>query len=417
MSRHAIQQVVITTVLVMSATTSTSALSANAANAPVVMLRTTCEDGNSVTLNNCFTSMSSLTNWLWTIRNPSSTNPLLVEIGPGSFGGFSCFGNQASPRGWITLRGSGQGITKLASTTGQAATVKSDGCTDLVFENLTISQTHGDGAIGYAIQWLNGGQSVWNNVSVEAKASNPGFRTAGWYESGCVDGVTTLPLGKHYWFSSRIQVFARKAANTVGYSTQCPAESWFYGSEIDVVADASTKSSVSDVAGVEIGAGENQLFGAAIRVRVDKNAPSNVSFSRFVGVSSQFFGGYSGKFHMHGGIIAVDASASAQSFDVASAMTIDHFHAFETAFTLKAPTVGGSATRLNGGAKAPFMWEPAENPPSILSTNGSDTFIETDCSSAGCQAAGTETHLQIYNDSCTTDGPWFDSVTGRCRGL
>jgi hypothetical protein len=31
--------------------------------------------------------------------------------------------------------------------------------------------------------------------------------------------------------------------------------------------------------------------------------------------------------------------------------------------------------------------------------------------------AGTESHLLIYNNVCTALGPWFDVVTGKCRGL
>lgn len=281
---------------------------------------------------------------------------------------------------------------------------------------MTISQTQGNGATSYAIQWLNGGSSVWNNVFVESNATNAGFRSAGWYESGCTNNVTTLPLAEHYWFSSRIKVFVRGAINTVGYSTQCAAKSWFYGTEIDVVAN-NASSGGNNVAGVEIGAGENQFFGSSIRVWVDSALPSNVSFPRFVGVSPQFYGGGSGKFHMHGGLIAVNASASTQAFDVASALALDHFHAFETAYTLKPPSVGGTATRLSSSAEAPYMWEPAIEPPNVMSVNGSDTFVETDCSNLGCQEAGLETHLHIYNAFCSAAGPWFDTVTGRCRGL
>lgn len=94
-------------------------------------------------------------------------------------------------------------------------------------------------------------------------------------------------------------------------------------------------------------------------------------------------------------------------------------HANESSYNL-VNNGGGLITRIlnNGGhVHAPYTWENHDNPPAINSVTGADMAVENDCSSAGCQSTGTETHLLVYNTNCTANGPWFDVVTGKCRGL
>lgn len=76
--------------------------------------------------------------------------------------------------------------------------------------------------------------------------------------------------------------------------------------------------------------------------------------------------------------------------------------------------------RVSGGVVgAPFQWPANIVPPSdnFASDAGQDTYVETDCSNNGASSGGTEPHLMIYSAACATEGPWFDSTTGRCRGV
>jgi hypothetical protein len=96
------------------------------------------------------------------------------------------------------------------------------------------------------------------------------------------------------------------------------------------------------------------------------------------------------------------------------------------AFNTARVSLYGSAVRTrerNGGrVDSPLLWAEGTAPPTggsasdLQSETGSDLFVETDCASVGCQAAGTEPHLLVYSAACATAGPWFDTVTGRCRG-
>jgi len=71
------------------------------------------------------------------------------------------------------------------------------------------------------------------------------------------------------------------------------------------------------------------------------------------------------------------------------------------------------------------VWPTGSLPPNATgetggaqSETGQDMFVETDCGSGGdCSGGGSETHLMIYNSSCSTAGPWFDVVTGACRSV
>jgi hypothetical protein len=125
---------------------------------------------------------------------------------------------------------------------------------------------------------------------------------------------------------------------------------------------------------------------------------------------------------MHGGIIAVDASKGAVSrnaigIDVNKSTNGDgKAHTFETAWTVKAGTGGGTVTRLkgNGEHESPFLWQAGTDVPvpNLVSLTGADMFVETDCNSSGC-SGGSEPHLMIYSSSCPSK--WFDLVRQQCR--
>lgn len=360
--------------------------------APVVKLRTSCQEG-TVTLDNCFTTMAGLLNWTYSTRLPSASSPLLVDIGPGSFGGFTCNGS-----GYITLRGAGNKNTVLGATVvGVSGT--GPGCTQLVFQDLSIVNNSGT-----AFTWWGSGSASYSNIEL----TGTGFA---WWDIR----YSPAPASQHYWWNAVLTAFPDNLSGspTATFLTY-GAIHRFYGSEVNAFAIGDGAMAVNVSGG--FGAGEIQMYGSAIRAKANPGATLAVLRGIDVG------GGQT--FHFHGGSIGVDGTAAGSS-DVSvegiTGVSNSTVHVLEVAYALK-PKGTGSASRVLGldpgpSRHLPFLWGNGLTPPTISSQNGADLFIETDCSTTGCQIAGTETHLLIYNQSCTTNGPWFDVVTGRCRGL
>ncbi len=121
---------------------------------------------------------------------------------------------------------------------------------------------------------------------------------------------------------------------------------------------------------------------------------------------------------MHGGIIniTVDADASLKSnFDVTSLWGYSSgslIHVIDTAFALNVPTTNPIYRVFeNSGAKvlSPFQWQSGPLPPVatsepnvLISDDGQDTFIETDCQADGDCTGGSESHLMVYNGTVCT---------------
>lgn len=185
-------------------------------NASVVRLRTSCQEGTT-SLDNCFTTMGSLTNWINNTRRPGASSRLLVEIGAGTFGrlALTCDAS-AGYTGYISFAGAGPEQTVIlfgASSIPPFGIIQSNGCTNLSFSGLSVR----DGGYGYIV-WNGGGSSYWSNVVVDVSAR-------GWSEDVC--GASK---GEHYWFGSR---FINRPVATIGsaYNASCD-DSWFIGSEI-----------------------------------------------------------------------------------------------------------------------------------------------------------------------------------------
>jgi len=126
--------------------------------------------------------------------------------------------------------------------------------------------------------------------------------------------------------------------------------------------------------------------------------------------------------HVHGtGIDVIGESTGSYDIGAVVMMSGSHFHAQASAYNLITPN-GHNMHRLinidgTANISAPYQWKQEIEPPSdLVSINGADMTVETDCGSENCTTTGTETHLLIYNDSCNIAGPWFDVVTGKCRG-
>lgn len=364
-------------------------------NAPVVQLRDLAtggcvEAGN--TLNNCFTSMADLVNWINSTRKPNASKPLLVNIGPGQFTGFSCLNG-----GYTTLRGAGRSNTTIGGPTDYVG-VSVSNCTKLDFQDLKV--THKTNAFN-TVFWQGSGTSNWSNVDVIGGSY-------AWVDTDSTTTANSCSLAgrsTHYWFSSRI-VATTDVGLTKGYIAQCSI-SWFFGSEI--TASVTAAGSADSIAlRVSNNYSEAHVYGSVIRAI----SPAGIS-APLVAVHAD----NGGAIHIHGtGIDVISVEPSPILALTASGNGM--IHANEAAYNLSTGA-GGTITRVSnsgGHIHAPYLWAQHSSPPAVATVRGADMAVEDDCAASGCQSVGSETHLLISNDSCTgAGGPWFDVVTGRCR--
>lgn len=374
--------------------------------------------------------------WIGNVRQPSAASPLLVEIGPGTFDKLSCgAGDNIFLSGPsfnnVTFRGSGRGRTvfKNIAANGagcvlcgaiQAATAN---CHDLQFASLTADSTF------WGAVWRDdAGGSVWIDVDVL------GGRV-GWYE------VTAPPcdqtkMAEHYWYNSKIVARTPDGFAGNAYEASC-SEDWFYGCELDVLADATTTGTFSDgFMGISVGGdpanglqrkGEAWLFGTLVRIQANNISPSATVQAGIAG--ARVF--ETGTLHMYGGSIDVAVSGSNPSEVIGLHVRDGGFaHTPGTSFLVSGGlgVENGKTARLKGsGAMSPFIYPPGVTPPLanpanpaskyLAATVGSDMFVETDCNGTGtCNGSGTETHLMISNPvKCGADNPWFNATKGKCR--
>jgi hypothetical protein len=359
-------------VLIVSFIFSPSAFAVIDNNAPIVKLRDPAIGGcveAGVTLNNCFSDIGSLNSWTWGTRKPTSTSPLVVEIGPGIFGQFYCGDAVSNIAGFISFRGAGMDKTTLASVSifGQ--------CANAAFDHMTVGGT----GVNYAVTVVNGGtNTTWTNV----KLTGPTL----WQEY-CVGGSG----GKHYWFGSQLVA-------TLGGSYQVACDqSWFFGSEIT----SKGPLTFGDVIPLKVSGSELHVYGSVIRALGNgSGAPSDLYTVTAVSATG-------GQAHIHGtgiDVIAVNGAPAAVTALAASNGAM--IHANVSSYNLSTGA-GGTITRIsnNGGhVHAPYLWEEHQTPPDIASVTGSDMAVVTD---------GTQPHLLIYSSNCASK--WFDTSTNACR--
>lgn len=344
------------------------------ANAAIVKVRTTCQEG-SVTLDNCFTSIADLQNWIVT-RNPSDASPLLVEIGPGTFGSFSC--NNSG----ISLRGAGPDKTRLGINSFYGLSAN-PGCDNLNVESLTFQPFS-----GFGVAWNSNGSSSWDNVIVR------GVGGYGW------KGAATGTCGIHRWRSSMI--IGNGSGDTWAYQDQC-GEHWFFGSQ--VVVDVGTDKTGTVVALSALG-GEYHFYGSNIRAIGSATCFHNNCSGR--SVTAVFATGGS-VVHIHGtGIDAIGKGA----YDVTGIYADDGsmVHANGSGYSLQAMPGQARYRIVDGGAlhlRAPYLWEQdAEPPAGVVSESGADMAVVTNTSDG-------QPHPLVYSSNCTSG--WFDTVEGACR--
>lgn len=380
------------------------------ADADIVELRTSCtaSDGNPVP--NCFTTMAQINNWLTTVRHPSESRPTLINIGPGTFETWECSSSH------VTLRGSGRDLSVIGAS-ALGAILINDGCTNLAVQDLTLDSK----ATRWGVRVSNlSAHTTWTNVEIRSIAY-------GWDEtrtgtSGtCAAGT---PRGKHMWFSSRIRTTG--AINSArAYTARC-AESWFWGSEI--TADV-TDSNATIAFALKADQAEIHLYGSNVRMLLPQAMQA-------AGYQSPDLGQFliaainGSPVHIHGtGLDMVHRGAGV--VDMLYADLGSHFHANESAFNIHLEGGTGQVRRISGTGKieAPYMWGQSAHPPlsleasgvsTLVSANGGDTYIETDCPLTGdCSVGGSFPHQMVYRSQCEgltpDEGPWFDLSTNDCR--
>ena len=365
---------------------SSSALAAIDPQASVALLRTSCNDGAGGTLNNCFTASNTLLDWVWNTRNPSATAPLLVEIGPGTFGPLSC----PTGNGFVTFRGAGRGRTIFSNASTALSTGATfQACNQLAFEHLTISGRF----IG--VIWARGGSSSWTDVEMLGSYS-------AWYDTRDVSVGNQCPgqEGTHKFFGSTLKVTTTGNGISGGkvFLNSC-GKNWFWGSEL--VLDATTTDAnasqfpgiISDGVGNEV-----HLYGSNLRL-FSGNGSALQSMTAISAANGA-------EVHVHGTGIDVVATKPVNVIAIAAASG-GLVHASESAYVLET-AAGGNKTRIsnNGGhVHAPYLWPGHDTPPSITSQDGSDIAVVT--------AVGGTPRFVVYSTACTSK--WFDVGANACR--
>lgn len=374
-----LSRVVSCCVLLVSLVCSTGVSAAIDASAAVVKVRKSCTE-NGIALDNCFTNLTALTDWMTNTRKPNASAPLQVEIGPGTFGEIliGCVPGD-SYSGYTSFEGAGNGQTIIKGS-NYTAPVGVAYCTNLSFSHLTIN-----GTVYGGVHWVGGGDSKWNDVEIIAVAR-------AWYEEQC--GSTR---GSHYWFGSKLTATpAFTIANA--YRATCD-ESWFFGSEITVSVPSNVP--VGEGAAVSASAsGIIHVYGSVLRMLVD--GPGSAPAARVGNLGNGTTGG---EIHIHGtGIDLI--SQTGRNVVALKAADNGMIHANAAAYNM---STTGTKTRIEntgGHVHASYMWEEHPEAPAITSVNGADMAVVTNTSDG-------QPHLVIYSSSCASR--WFDTVTGACR--
>lgn len=356
-------------------------------NAETVYLKKNCG-----TLANCTSSVGDLIAWLENTRRPSSGNPLVVNIGPGTFSDsplvLSCNKNNGF-RGYISFIGAGRDITILDAQNphvfGNANACQKLNFTALRLGNSAPPETTSAYTV---IAWNKGGSSTWTDVHIEGSAY-------AWYEPSC--GA----VGSHYWHNSRLKVTRSTYSVATVYFANCD-ESWFFGSELSVMLSADDpypdRAAVATAGKVtSYSNGILHFYGSVLR------AGSEGAGGRMGGVVAN-----GGEIHLHG--VGMDFISLAGNPAVAlSASNGGHVHGAATAYAVHTT---GTFTRAiigtgGGSIDAPYFWgaRPAALLERVYSIDGEDTAIDT-------AAADGQPHSLVYRSSCVRR--WYDMTAGVC---
>ena len=378
----------------------------------VVSLRADCG-----TDPNCFNNITDLNNWLSGTRKPSASKRTLVNIGAGTFiGAITLNCDAVVTTGYVSFKGAGREVTTISNS--NASSMAFTNCDSITVQDLKTNSTTQHGVL-----WTGVGSSNWTNVGIVGliKAWQSAADSAG---TSCVLGAGQ---GRHNFFSVIMEVNA--SSQSSGIYNAC-GDLWLWGSEISVVANVfSSSGALTGIVAKGTG-NEVHLYGSNVSVTSTTNAAATTPS----GLVTQA----GGVIHFHGGEVVVRYSNTAVNVSVVGASadgTGSLVHTIETSYGLGA-TGSGMATRVaatnSGSVQSVFQWPAAGNPPMggggthLKSLNGQDSYVENDCPLATkCLAtpgSGDKyPHLMIFSDACTgtspETGPWFDTITNKCRGI
>jgi len=369
--------IITSTVFLLISQQSAASLTISDPATDTVHLKTDCSG-----VSNCATTMNELITWIWSVRQPSSSSPLLVKIGTGEFAYFSSnpfTGGFCSSGGHVTFLGSGKGNTRINNqSTFNGISIQD--CHNLVFQDLTFDFAD----TVYGIFWKGGGSSSFNNIELI------GGGTA-WYDEGCGDEKQV-----HYFIGSQVRAKSYLYGLTSAYFTRC-AETWFIGSEIVGESDGTPVHTIFAEGDPEV-----HVYGSSLRAL---SAPGIdiTSADGLAAVSAR----NGSNVHIHGTGIDV-ISADANNVTALRASNGGHIHANQSSFVLETG-IGGSKTRLanNGGhIVSPYLWGDVDVTSGVTSIHGADISVSTDTTDG-------QPHILIYSDNCASN--WFDSTANQCR--
>lgn len=365
-------------------------------NATVIYLRTSCNVANvdgagEGTMENCFENMTGalgVTKWIYARTNPQA---LLIDIGPGTFGGFTC---SLKPGGELSFRGAGIDKTIIAGITNNACSNANWG-----FSDLTVKVE----GTANAVQWLDAGNSSWNNVVLES-AGGTSWYDAGGSSNSASGGLSDQPCdpgeqGTHRFFAVRFITDA--ATNGVeggsgGFLSRC-GDDWLWGSEIlfTLAAGGTGSAIVSNGPASRI-----HLYGSNVRAEAASAATSGEVTALLVMNHAEV--------HSHG--VGIDVIANPGMIATAiNASSLSEVHAFESSYFMP-PAAGLTLRRVvDGGAQhihAPFAWAQHPEAPVIQSVSGADTTVVTNTTDG-------HPHMLIYDTTCSSN--WLDMMTKTCR--
>lgn len=347
--------------------------------AEVIKVKKLCTE-NNIALNNCFTNLTDLTNWMAGTRKPNASKPLRVEIGPGTFtDSLSIQCNSAGGyTGYTSFEGAGNGQTIIKGLSYNAP-VTIGACTDMSFSHLTIN-----GTLYGGVSWGGGGNSKWNDIEIIAAAR-------GWYEGNC-----SSTRGSHYWYGSKITATAAFTLAAT-YRATCD-ESWFFGSEITVSVPTNQSGN-----GAAVSASANgiiHIYGSVLRGFIDGSG--SVSAARVGNIENSTTGG---EIHIHGtGIDLI--SQTGRNVEALNASANGMIHANTSAYNMDTTGTKTRIVNAGGHVHASYLWEEHTEAPNITSVNGADMAVVTNTSDG-------QPHLVIYSSNCASK--WFDTVIRACR--
>jgi hypothetical protein len=407
-----------------------SVLTAGIASADVLKLRGSCagETGN------CFTGVASL---LAEIHAPSlpgrsvpsAANPVLVDIGPGVFTLGSTSTRYCDGVSNLTFRGAGARATVLDgggspwSRNGANFAVAIRSCSGVEFSDLTIRGI--SSSVEGGILFEGNGFSRWIDVDVQANR-------IGWWD----EGASSVTSARHDWWNCQLAVAPSPTTSSTAWTMYVSGSThYIYASRISMdVANAGSTVILPTALYLYAASSDVHVYGSAI----------SASDSRTAGWVSAIWVGYfdpqpeSGQTLSAEGnnITAVATGPGGQAYALitgaGSATNGSKAFVRGTRFVASAP--GGTAVRVasvhsTATIDAPYELGSGSNPPAVStawSIKGQDTFVETDCSATRCDgnttpALGTSSHVLIFDPACggplPHQGPWFDTVSQKCRGL